>query len=74
VGEVILYSKNPARFAAQLDIAHDYARAGFLGEAIELLAERLRPRVICRTKAGARCRCLVYLGWLQEKLGDKPAS
>jgi len=62
----ILNSKNPLDLQAH-STSPTTSPGWFPGRAIELLAGAVRPRVICRTKAGARCPLVYYtLGWLQE--------
>lgn len=53
----------------RLDLALDFARAGFLVEAIELLTK-------ATLEAGSGTAPLVnyYLGWLHEQLGDSKAA
>ncbi len=60
---------------AQLDIAHDYARAGFYEEAIELLnGAAMTARDLPDQSWGALPLVYYTLGWLHEKAGDKPAA
>ncbi len=60
---------------AQLDLAHDYARAGFIREAIELLeGAAATVRDLPDQSWGALPMVYYTLGWLWERLGDKPAS
>ena len=59
----------------RLDIAHDYARAGFHrgGELARCCQTggRQRPRTICRTKAGAHCRwCTTRSAGSKNRRGD----
>ncbi len=56
---------------ARLDIAHDFARAGFYSEAIELLKGVASPaRDLPDQNWGAKPLALYTLGWLHEKLSD----
>ncbi|HXC99759.1 MAG TPA: DUF5107 domain-containing protein [Verrucomicrobiae bacterium] len=60
---------------AQLDLAHDYARAGFIREAIELLeGAAATVRDLPDQSWGALPMVYYTLGWFQERLGDKLAS
>ena len=55
----------------RLDIAHDYVRAGFIAEAIELLQQAAaRPRDLPDQSWGALPLVEYMLGWLEEKRGD----
>src|SRR5262249_21128854 len=60
-----------------LDIAHDYARAGFYGEAIELLAadpltQASSPTTSLPTQdLGALPLVHYTLGWLEDKRGNQ---
>jgi tetratricopeptide (TPR) repeat protein len=54
-----------------LDLAHDYARAGFYVEAIQLLnAARHKQRDLPDQSWGAAPLVQYTLGWLHEKIGD----
>jgi tetratricopeptide (TPR) repeat protein len=72
-----------------LDVAHDFARAGFFAEAIDLLGARASARFNIRnhyeSRSGVNAALpdqswgalpLVHytLGWLQEKMGDKKSA
>jgi len=52
-----------------LDLAHDYARAGFYAEAVELLAKKTPSPT-----PGAGPLVHYTLGWLHEKSGDSSAG
>jgi len=52
-----------------LDLALDYARAGFFAEAISLL-KKVRPA----PASGAAPLALYYLAWLHERLGDEKSA
>ena len=62
----------------RLDIALDYARAGFFAEAIEVLSDRLSSHLDPLSQQGEGHQAdgtapLVryYLGWLYQRLGDR---
>jgi tetratricopeptide (TPR) repeat protein len=58
-----------------LDIAHDFARAGFFREAIELLqTTRFDEGDLPDQSWGAQPLVAYTLGWLHEKLGDKKSA
>jgi tetratricopeptide (TPR) repeat protein len=72
-----------------LDLAHDYTRAGFFAEAIDLLGARASARFNIRnhyeSRSGVNAALpdqswgalpLVHytLGWLQEKMGDQKSA
>jgi tetratricopeptide (TPR) repeat protein len=59
----------------RLDLAHDYTRAGFFGEAIKLLnhAETVRHDLPDQSR-GARPLIQYTLGWLHQKAGDTPSA
>ena len=58
-----------------LDIAHDFARAGFFREAIQLLeATNARNGDLPDQSWGAKPLVHYTLGWLHEKLGDAKAA
>ncbi len=60
---------------ARLDIAHDYARAGFYAEAIELLkAAVAAPRDLPDQSWGALPLVQYTLGWLEAKRGNERAA
>jgi tetratricopeptide (TPR) repeat protein len=55
----------------QLDIAHDYARAGFFDEAIDILKNAvIEPRDLPDQSLGALPMVYYTLGWLRKKIGD----
>src|SRR5439155_15906747 len=59
----------------QLDLAHDYARAGFFAEAIELLKDTgARGRELPDQSWGAWPLVHYTLGWLQQKRGNDTAA
>ncbi len=43
----------------RLDMAHDYARAGVLGGAIEILKNAMKRRTVCLIKVWAHCRLFI---------------
>ena len=58
-------------FQAQLDIVHDYSRAGFLEEAVEILRNAsATARDLPDQSLGALPLVHYTLGWLQQRLGD----
>jgi len=60
---------------ASLDIAHDYARAGFFDEAIGLLrVTKARSRSLPDQSPGTLPLVHFTLGWLYEKSGDRKAA
>ncbi|HEV2456684.1 MAG TPA: DUF5107 domain-containing protein, partial [Verrucomicrobiae bacterium] len=60
---------------ARLDVAHDYARAGFLDEAIAILKNASDVAGDLPDQSwGARPLVAYTLGWLLEKTGDKKAA
>ena len=59
----------------RLDLAHDYARAGFYAEAIELLkSASVKPRVLPDQSWGAMPLVAYTVGWLWAKAGDSRAA
>jgi len=55
----------------QLDLAHDYARAGFVAEAIQLLQPAAATAKDLSDQSWGALPLVHYtLGWLQEKVGD----
>jgi tetratricopeptide (TPR) repeat protein len=55
----------------QLDIVHDYARAGFFSEAIDILKGAMgKPRDLPDQSLGVLPVIYYTLGWLQKKIGD----
>jgi tetratricopeptide (TPR) repeat protein len=55
----------------RLDIAHDYARAGFFDEAIGVLKSTVKPPGDLPDQSWGALPLVHYtLGWLYEKLGD----
>jgi tetratricopeptide (TPR) repeat protein len=59
----------------QLDIVHDYARAGFFGEAIEILKGAMEtPHDLPDQSLGALPMIYYTLGWLHKKIGDEKAA
>jgi len=59
----------------QLDIAHDCARSGFLGEAIDILQGATQtPNDLPDQSLGVMPALYYTLGWLHEKSGDKKAA
>ncbi len=55
-----------------LDLAHDYARAGFFDKAIEILkSASAAARDLPDQSLGALPMIQYTLGWLHEKIGDK---
>jgi tetratricopeptide (TPR) repeat protein len=63
---------------ATLDIAHDYARAGFFSEAIDLLASKestdITNDALPNQSWGALPTVHYTLGWLHAKCGDSKAA
>jgi tetratricopeptide (TPR) repeat protein len=60
---------------ARLDIAHDYARAGFLDEAIGILDKAPKPSGDLPDQSWGVLPLVHYTrGWFYEKLGDKSAA
>jgi tetratricopeptide (TPR) repeat protein len=58
-----------------LDIAHDFARAGFLREAVELLqATRFDAGDLPDQSWGTQPLVAYTLGWLHEKLGERKSA
>jgi tetratricopeptide (TPR) repeat protein len=58
-----------------LDLAHDFARAGFFAEAVELLQnKKTTARDLPDQSWGARPLLFYTLGWLHEKLGDEKSA
>ena len=63
--------KMECNLQAQLDIAHDYARAGFYAEAIGLLeTASALPRELPDQSLGALPLVHYTLGWLEQKRGN----
>jgi len=59
----------------QLDIAHDYARAGFFTEGIGILKGAMEtPHDLPDQSLGALPMIYYTLGWLHEKIGDEKAA
>jgi tetratricopeptide (TPR) repeat protein len=59
----------------QLDIAHDFARSGFIGEAIDILQGATQtPNDLPDQSLGVMPAVYYTLGWLHEKNGDKKAA
>jgi tetratricopeptide (TPR) repeat protein len=59
----------------QLDIAHDYARAGFLAEAVDLLKHAAAtPRDLPDQSWGALPLVYYTLGWLETRRGNHRAA
>jgi tetratricopeptide (TPR) repeat protein len=57
---------------SQLDLTHDYARSGFVAEAIQLLqSAKAATTDLPDQSLGALPLVHYTLGWLNEKLGDK---
>jgi tetratricopeptide (TPR) repeat protein len=56
----------------RLDLAHDYARAGFFSEVIEIISSRLHVESTSLPDQSWGAAPLVHytLGWLHEKIGD----
>lgn len=60
---------------ARLDIAHDYARAGFLKEAVSVLKNVIEsPRDLPDQNWGALPLIHYTLGWFYERLGESSAA
>ena len=60
---------------ARLDIAHDYARAGFLAEAIDILDKATKPQGDLPDQSWGALPLVHYTrGWLYEELGNKSSS
>ena len=58
-----------------LDLAHDFARAGFFAEAVELLQnKKVVAGDLPDQSWGARPIFFYTLGWLHEKLGDEKTA
>ena len=59
----------------QLDIAHDFARAGFYAEAVECLkTDKLLPRDLPDQNLGVTPLAFYTLGWLCEKSGNDKSA
>ena len=59
----------------RLDIAHDYARAGFFDEAIGILDKAPKPQGDLLDQSWGTLPLVHYTrGWLYKKLGDKSAA
>jgi Tfp pilus assembly protein PilF len=59
----------------QLDLAHDYARAGFFDEAVSLLRDsKAAARDLPDQSLGARPMVYYTLGWFYQKLGDQGSA
>ncbi|HEX4645382.1 MAG TPA: tetratricopeptide repeat protein, partial [Verrucomicrobiae bacterium] len=59
----------------QLDLAHDYAGAGFFDEAVSLLHySKAAPRDLPDQSLGARPMVHYTLGWLYQKLDDQGSA
>jgi len=59
----------------QLDIVHDYTRAGFFSEAVDILKGAMEtPHDLPDQSLGALPMIYYTLGWLHEKTGDKKAA
>jgi tetratricopeptide (TPR) repeat protein len=59
----------------RLDLAHDFARAGFHAEAVHLLQHAAAPRHDLPDQSWGAAPLVHYtLGWLHQKLGDKTAA
>jgi tetratricopeptide (TPR) repeat protein len=59
----------------RLDLAHDYAQAGFFADAIEVLTEtNPNSRDLPDQSWGALPMLHYTLGWLQERAGNAPAA
>jgi tetratricopeptide (TPR) repeat protein len=59
----------------QLDIAHDYARAGFLAEAVDLLKHAAAiPRDLPDQSWGALPLVYYTLGWLETRRGNQKTA
>jgi tetratricopeptide (TPR) repeat protein len=54
----------------RLDLAHDYARAGFLEEAVVLLAQAREEPSPCPRSLGARPMIEYTLAWLEQNRGN----
>jgi len=60
---------------ARLDLAHDYARAGFYEESIEVLKEAAAVTGDLPDQSWGAAPLVGYtLGWLHEKIGDQKAA
>jgi len=58
-----------------LDLAHDYARAGFFDEAIKVLLQaEVAPRDLPDQSLGAQPLIQYTLGWLHRKAGDRKSE
>ena len=58
-----------------LDIAHDFARAGFYTDAVALLEKSSAPKTDLPDQSWGALPLVRYtLGWLREKLGDKKSA
>jgi tetratricopeptide (TPR) repeat protein len=67
--------KVAADLQAQLDLAHDYARAGFFDESIAILKNAVSsPGDLPDQSWGAEPLIHYTLGWLCEKNGDKKSA
>jgi len=67
--------KVTADLQTQLDLAHDFARAGFFDEAIAILKGAVAITDVLPDQSwGARPLVDYTLGWLYEKIGNKKAA
>ncbi len=64
-------SRVPLDAQTRLDLAHDLASAGFLDEAVQVLAAPAGPDL---REVGAEPMRLYTLGWLHERRGDRAAA
>ena len=71
----LAFEKLQCDLQTQLDIAHDYARAGFLAEAKEVLKGAVAtPRDLPDQSWGALPLVHYTLGWLEQKSGKDQAA
>jgi len=74
-GQHLTGKKLSCDLQARLDIAHDYARAGFLTEAITLLkAAAVKATDLPDQSWGALPLVHYTIGWFEQRRGDKQAA
>jgi tetratricopeptide (TPR) repeat protein len=67
--------KDGGDMQARLDLAHDYARAGFFDESIAVLTNAASPAGDLPDQSWGAAPLVAYtLGWLNEKAGDKQSA
>ena len=74
-GQHLTGKKTSCDLQARLDVAHDYARAGFLTEATTLLkAATVKATDLPDQSWGALPLVHYTIGWLEQRRGDKRAA